>query len=101
MKKNYRPTKLNNTQWMDLTVWDYFVIKIEGIDVLITNHPPYPGDTKKYEILWRVQTVINKLPWHSCWFAELASRDNPVEYAKEYITRAVKRKLKELLGAKQ
>ena len=96
MKKNYRPTKLNNTQWMDLNIWDYFVINVDGIDVLVSSHPPYPDDTVKCEVLWRIQTTINNVAYHTCWHGEASSRDNPVEFAEEHVTRAVRRTIKQV-----
>ena len=96
MKKNYRPDKLNNTQWMDLNVWDYILIDVDGIQTLITSHPPYPDDIVKCEVLWRIQVIINKKPYHFCFHANTASRDNPLEHAKVIAEHGVRRKLKEV-----
>lgn len=94
MKENYRPDKLNNTHWMNLNIWDYFMINVEGVSALITSHPPFPNDTTKRDVLWRAQVIINKVSRHICWYAFLDSRNNPIEYVKEHITRAIKRQLK-------
>lgn len=94
--KNYRPNKLNNTQWMDLNIWDYFVIEVGNVEVLISSHPPYPKDTVKCDVLWRAQTIIDKAPYFICWHGASDSRNRPVEYAKERITIAIKKKLKQV-----
>ncbi len=94
MRANYRPEKLNNTQWMNLNIWDYFIVTVEGVSALVTSHPLFPDDTTKRDVLWRVQAIINKVSRHICWYASSDSRDNPVEYVKEHVTRAINRQLK-------